>query len=100
MISNIYPLEPGHKRRRTSKAAAESMTCEAPVLREKCLALLQSEDLTADEIAERLNRSILSIRPRISELNEMSLISDSGMRRKNASGRSAIVWTCRIENAS
>jgi len=47
---------------------------------------------TADEIANALGISILTIRPRVSELRRMDKICDAGMRRKNASGKSAIVW--------
>ncbi len=47
---------------------------------------------TADEIAAELNYSILTIRPRVSELNKQRRIIDSGLRRRNASGRNAIVW--------
>lgn len=50
------------------------------------------EGATADEIAAAMNRSILTIRPRVSELNRMKKIIDSTGRRKNASGRNAIVW--------
>tara|TARA_A200000159_G_scaffold60004_1_gene55594 strand:+ start:170 stop:400 length:231 start_codon:yes stop_codon:yes gene_type:complete len=47
---------------------------------------------TADEIAFHLNLSILSIRPRISELNTLGMIEKTGERRKNESGNSAHVW--------
>lgn len=50
---------------------------------------------TADEIAYALGYSILTVRPRVSELNRMQKIADSGARRKNASGRNAIVWRVR-----
>jgi hypothetical protein len=51
-----------------------------------------SAGATADEIAAALNYSILTIRPRVSELNKQGRIVDSGLRRPNASGRNAIVW--------
>lgn len=66
---------------------------DAQLLRERCLNLLQAADYTADEIAMMLRKSILSIRPRVSELNQRQLIWDSGKRRKNESGHAAIVWT-------
>jgi hypothetical protein len=78
----------------TSRAAAPTAS-EAETLREQCLNLLQEADYTADEIAAMLGKSILSIRPRISELNLKKQIFDSGARRKNASGHAAIVWTTR-----
>jgi len=51
------------------------------------------EGATADEIASAIKRSPFTTRPRVSELNKMDAIIDSGARRKNASsGRAAIVW--------
>ena len=44
------------------------------------------EGLTADEIAERLGVSFLSVRPRVSELKRAGFIQDSGKRRKARSG--------------
>lgn len=80
----------------TSQAAAEAMTAEAPRLRELVLAQIReagrARGLTADECASRLRRSVLAIRPRVSELAQAGLIRDSGSRRGNASGRTAIVW--------
>jgi hypothetical protein len=51
------------------------------------------EGATADEIAVAIKRSFFTVRPRVSELNKMDLIVDTGLRRANAtSGRSAAVW--------
>jgi len=48
--------------------------------------------LTADEIAARLNESVLAVRPRVSELFHARLIEKTGERRPNASGLNAHVW--------
>ena len=39
-----------------------------------------------------LGESVLAIRPRFSELRALGQITDTGARRINDSGRSAIVW--------
>ena len=87
-----YPQIPGSAPRDTSEAAADAIRERASTLRDKALKLLQQEQLTADEVAARLDQSILAIRPRITELAKQDLIIDSGDRRPNASGRHAIVW--------
>ncbi len=51
---------------------------------------------TADEIAYALKYSVLTVRPRVSELRRMNRIVDFGARRPNQSGRPAIVW--RVSN--
>lgn len=50
---------------------------------------------TADEMAKYLGFSILSVRPRFSELRRLKHICDAGMRRHNLSGRMAVVWRLR-----
>jgi len=47
--------------------------------------------LTADEIATITERSILYIRPRVSELRALHLIEPTGETRANASGKQADV---------
>lgn len=91
---NRYPHKPGWKGRATSRAAAKAMADKAPTLRDQCLSIFEfyCTDATADEVAERLEKSLLAIRPRITELARLGLIVDSGERRKNASGKMAIVW--------
>lgn len=86
-----YPETPGFKTGSTSKEAATKVTPKAAVLREKVLAALDVAR-TADEVADLLDVSILSVRPRVSELHRDGRIEKTGERRKNASGMSAHVW--------
>lgn len=88
-----YPHAPGAQDRDTSRAAAEGASRTAPVLRQMALDVLErSNGLTADEVAGRLGMSILSIRPRITELSRLNKVRDGGERRRNRSGKLAIVW--------
>lgn len=89
-----YPEAPGFKEQDTSRKAAESMRDSAPLLRQKVLDLVRAhpDGLTPDEAADRLCLSVLSVRPRFTELKAKGRIRDTGVRRKNSSGRSAKVW--------
>lgn len=87
-----YPNSPGYKRAGTSKRAAEAMKPRAPTLRDRVLALLKADAFTADECAARLGETVLSIRPRLSELVKLNLIYDTGLTSKNASGVRAVIW--------
>lgn len=101
----LYPNTPGFKTIGTSETAACTMERggKAATLRDTVLSLLKEpphimHGLTADEGAEILGESILSIRPRFSELSALGQIVDSGIRRRNASGRSAVVWVANFKN--
>jgi hypothetical protein len=87
-----YPDVPGYRRRDTSKAAAVAITPRAGLLRDRVLAEIARRPSTPDEVAKRLGETVLAVRPRFSELVKGAKIIDSGERRKNDSGRSAIVW--------
>lgn len=88
-----YPLFPGAKRGGTSLAAAVSMAPLAHTLRGVALAhLRQRGPMTADEVAQVMGESVLAIRPRITELSKLDFIVETGQRRKNRSGKMAIVW--------
>lgn len=92
-----YPEQPGSKARVTSHVAAQAVKSKAATVRDEVLNLLRqapytSTGLTPDQAADILNISILTIRPRFSELACAGLICDSGIRRANRSGRNAIVW--------
>lgn len=90
--SLAYPNVPGAWRSRTSRAAAEAVKPRAATLRGQVLAMLKAEALTADEVAARMKRTVLCIRPRLSELVKKELIFDTGNTRPNASGIAAVVW--------
>lgn len=87
-----YPFMPGAKAQWTSHAAAQDMAPKAGTYRDMALNLIKAEPHTPDEIAGKLHVSVLTIRPRITELKLMGFIEDSGLTRPNASGKQAIVW--------
>jgi predicted ArsR family transcriptional regulator len=87
-----YPNSPGFQNTDTSEAAAAAIEPEAPNLRALVLRALSDRPATADECASEIGVSILAIRPRLTELRKLGSIEDTGQRRRNVSGRSAIVW--------
>jgi DNA-binding IclR family transcriptional regulator len=91
---NSYPIEPGHKVVGPSEEAAKAISGIASTLRDQVRRIIATNPggLTADEIAHKLNRSILSVRPRVSELRRLGEIKQSGSRGKNESGMSATIW--------
>lgn len=91
-----YPRAPGFKERTTSRDAARAMT-DAEVLRDQAFSVIRDAGaggLTADEVATILERNILSVRPRLSELahEQPARIVPNGARRPNESGRMAKAW--------
>ena len=89
-----YPALPGFKTTGPSQVAAHTIAPTAAKLRAMVLAAFQRSGagLTADEIAKDLNLSVLSVRPRVSELRRNGQIEQTGGRRKNTSGMTATVW--------
>lgn len=88
-----YPDTPGSKAPGTSADAAKFIAPKVTGLRLKCLQHLRSKGpRTADETAAEIGVSLLSIRPRFSELRAMGLIKETGDRRNNESGVAAMVW--------
>ncbi len=90
-----YPNEPGFKNKDKngpSRKAASEIKEQVPTLRELCLSTLGKHPMTADEVATTINRSILSVRPRVAELAALGKIEDTGSRRTNSSGKLATVW--------
>lgn len=87
-----YPTLAGSKVGGTSAEAAEKI--ENKRLQGMALETLKKHPagMTADEIAAALCLSILSIRPRISELKRLGKVQKTNQRRQNASGMTAIVW--------
>lgn len=89
-----YPDRPGFKEATTSRDAAEAVTPSANERRAMVLAEIKKSTggMTADEVAQRLDLSVLAIRPRVSELKASAKIVATGERRPNASGLKAKVW--------
>jgi len=90
-----YPMSPGYKEHSTSKEAATKVASRSRKLRERTLDAIKrkhSYGATPEEVSEILNESILSIRPRFTELKIMNFIYDSGLRRKNSFNSNTKVW--------
>lgn len=91
-MTATYPEVPGAKVGGTSQQAAEAMQPRSQLVSTLCLSAIRSKPMTADECAEFIGESILAVRPRFSELRALGKIEDTGVRRRNSSGRSANVW--------
>jgi hypothetical protein len=89
-----YPDRPGFKVSGPSEQAATALTGMAGPLRDQVRSTIANAPagLTADEVAARLGKSILSVRPRVAELHRQGEIRQTGTRAKNASGMTASVW--------
>lgn len=92
---STYPDAPGHQAVDTSNAAAHAIAPKLGRLQLMAETMIREAGwvgLTADELAERLGMDRWSIQPRTTELKRKGLIRDSGQRRRNSSGKVAIVW--------
>lgn len=89
------PNAPGHRGVETSIEAAEAIAPKCGRLQQMTLTAIREAmggGLTADEASERLEMDRWSIQPRVSELRAKGLIVDSGLRRRNLTGKRAVVW--------
>jgi hypothetical protein len=88
-----YPFAPGAKAGGTSELAARLNDSSAKDRRAEAYASFVNDGPgTADEIAERLGRSVLSVRPRCAELHALKLIVPTGERRPSSTGMPSTVW--------
>lgn len=90
-----YPSSPGWKVAGASKDAAQSISSHAKTVRDRVHRFLKDRypsAFSADQIADQLGESILTIRPRVSELGRDGQIEAVTERRKNKSGMSAHCW--------
>jgi hypothetical protein len=90
----IYPDAPGFKASGPSEQAATAINGTAKTLREQVLKIIAASPagLSADAVADRLGKSILSVRPRVSELRRLGEIQPTTKRAKYESGMSATIW--------
>lgn len=90
-----YPHNPGWKANGPSSDAARAIARHANTLRSRVYSFLRDRypaAYSADQIAESLGETILSIRPRVSELNSAGDIEATEGRHKNHSGMTAHLW--------
>ena len=89
-----YPYSPGHKDVDTSIEAAESIKNKTETIRNKVLNVISNKGIfgaTADEVAELLNYSPFTVRPRVTELFKLNKIERKD-KRKNLSNKAAYVY--------
>jgi hypothetical protein len=93
-MSDTYPDAPGFKAPGPSEDAATAIAPIAGNLRDQVREVIANSPsgITADGVARELGRSILSVRPRVSELRRLGEIRQSGARGKNESGMTASIW--------
>jgi len=84
--------------RQVPRDAMAAMTSGASVREQVFDCIGFSDGLTPDEVAHRLAISVLTVRPRCSELVRRGRLVDSGERRANASGRLAKVLVVARDN--
>lgn len=88
-----YPHAAGSKRVGPSEDAAKAVTPTIKEAHRKILFALRADGpATADEIAERIGKTILYTRPRMSEMVNLGLIVETEVTRPNDSGKPATVW--------
>jgi len=94
MVKQSYPLSPGSKEDGTSLEAAELIKAGAETIRKKVYDSICNKGnfgATADEVAELLNSSRFTVRPRVTELYKQGRIERT-VTRKNDSSRNAYVY--------
>jgi len=93
----IYPNIPHPGVTDTSRQAAESILARSANLQDRVFDVIKERPSTADEVAEALGESVLSVRPRVSELRALNKVAPTTARRNNRFGRSQIVWSANPE---
>lgn len=86
----MYPYGVALGKTDTSREAAERIDVKTRL--RQVLAVICQRPSTADEIADALGVTVLTTRPRTTNLKALGLIYDTGERRKNATGRNCIVY--------
>lgn len=90
-----YPDVARHRGVDTDIEAAETMPPKIGRVQRLALEAVRNageRGLTSDETAETLHSDRWSIQPRLSELRLKGLVVESGLRRRNSTGKNAIVW--------
>lgn len=86
-----YPETPGYRDTDTSRNAADYMTPHAMSMRRRVWEALRERPQTVYEIELRFGWLNQTASPRMSELKQMGLAEDTGVRRPAASGQDGAV---------
>jgi hypothetical protein len=100
MNNDTYPDTPGHRGVDTSIEAANDIAPDLGRYQRSALSFIRAAGdagLTAEELAGAMGVDRTTAQPRTSELRLRYMIKDSGQRRRNASGKRAIVWVALSE---
>jgi len=78
----------------TERMAAEFIAPKVTGLRLKALQSLAAapSGLTGSQVADKMNAWLYSVKPRLTELQNMGLVQDSGERQLNERNRAEVVW--------
>lgn len=92
-----YPYKAGHRKVRTSISAANETNKKISRLHKQVLLELarNPNGLTGSELSNLTKVSILTIRPRTTELKLQGLIIDSESTKKNENGKPEIIYKLR-----
>jgi|TARA_R110000765_G_scaffold9704_1_gene30270 hypothetical protein len=93
-----YPYKAGHRGIRTSILAADDINKTLRRLHKQVIIELSKvfpKGLTTSELANKINRNLLTIRPRTTELKHQGLIIDTEKNRKNENGKAEIIYKLR-----
>lgn len=100
-MTKSYPYSAGYKEHGTSKSAAELIDAGVKTIREQVFGIIANKGnygATADEVAELLNLSSFTVRPRVTELYKQGKITRADTKRKNKSGLNAYVYVLSKEH--
>lgn len=93
-----YPYKAGHRGIRTSIISAEDTNKRLRRLHKQVIIELSKvypKGLTSSELANKIGRNLLTIRPRTTELKHQGLIIDTEKDRKNENGKPEIIYQLR-----
>jgi predicted HTH transcriptional regulator len=84
----------GYKQNRSSKQAADFNQEGKLTIRYQVLELFKEHgELTNEQVSQLLNKPEISVQPRISELKNAGVISDSGKKAMGKWGTSITIWS-------
>lgn len=92
---NLGAEMPPHRGVDTSREAAQKLAPKWTGLKLDCLHAIEAAGdagLTCDELAYKLRRSIMNVRPAVTVLANAGAVKDSGNRRVNGNTNKTIVW--------